>query len=394
VALSIIVSTFPDAAERPRAIGVFQAVLGLSMACGPILGGVMLGAAGWRGIFWINVPVGLVALELAGRLVPESRAPRPRRPDLVGQVLVIVILGSLTSGIIEGPGYGWYSARISGCFALTVAALAVLLAYEPRRPDPMIDLRFFRSVPFAGASVAAICAFAAQSGFLFLSTLYLQDVRGFSPLDAGLHVVPMAAAMACCSLLAGRIVARGRTRAAMLIAGAALTLSCAALSRVSADFPAWELIGAYAMFGVGMGMVNAPITNAAVSGMPREQAGLAGGITSASRQVGQALGVAIAGSVLAARLRGSVHSGFVTASHTAWWVLAGFAYAVLLVGTFATSQWAKATAARGRRKDEGSRAAGPGRAAAGCDFVRDRGTGGSRLAPDACCRHRARWPLR
>jgi EmrB/QacA subfamily drug resistance transporter len=346
VALSIIANTFTDSSERARAIGVWQGIFGLSMACGPVLGGAMVGTVGWRGIFWINIPVGLVALELAGRLLPESRAARPRRADPVGQVLVIVMLGSLTYAIIEGPGSGWYSARIFGMFTLAVAALAVLLAYEPRRRDPMIDLRFFRSVPFAGASVAAICAFAALSGFLFLSTLYLQDVRGFSPLGAGLRVAPMAVAMALCAPVAGRIVAKRGARVPMLAAGAALTLSCAALSRVTGAFPVRDLIGVYAVVGIGCGMVNSPITHAAVSGMPRDQAGLAGGISSASRQVGQALGVAIAGSVLTAQLRGPMRSGFVAASHPAWWVLAGCGYAVLLVGAFATSQWAKATAVR------------------------------------------------
>jgi EmrB/QacA subfamily drug resistance transporter len=352
VAMGIIANNFNDRAERARAIGIWDGVFGLSMAVGPVLGGILVGSVGWRGIFWINVPVALAAITLAGRFVPESRAVRPRRPDPVGQVLVVVMLGSLTYAIIEGPSSGWYSPRIFGFFAVAVAALAVLLAYEPRRAEPLIDLRFFRSVPFAGAAFAAVCATGAMSGFLFLSTLYLQDVRGFSPLSAGLHVAPMAAVMALCAPLAGRIVAKRGARIPMLAAGAALTLSCAALSRVTAVFPAGYLLLAYAVFGVGCGMVNSPITNAAVSGIPREQAGLAGGIASASRQVGGALGVAIAGSVLAVRLHGPMHSGFLSASHVAWWVLAGCGYAVLLVGTFATSQWAKATAVRAAARIE------------------------------------------
>jgi MFS family permease len=262
------------------------------------------------------------------------------------------MLGSLTYAIIEGPSSGWYSTRIFGFFAVAVAALAVLLAYEPRRAEPLIDLRFFRSVPFAGAAFAAVCATGAMTGFLFLSTLYLQDVRGFSPLSAGLHVAPMAAVMALCAPLAGRIVAKRGARVPMLAAGAALTLSCAALSRDTVVFSAGYLLLAYMIFGVGCGMVNSPITNAAVSGIPREQAGLAGGIASASRQVGGALGVAIAGSVVAARMHGPMQSGFVHASHVAWWVLAGCGYAVLLVGTFATSHWAKATAVRAAARIE------------------------------------------
>jgi EmrB/QacA subfamily drug resistance transporter len=345
-AMSIIANTFTDGAERARAIGIWHGVFGVSMACGPVLGGVMVGSVGWRGIFWINIPIGLAAIALAALFVPESRAARARRPDPVGQALVIIMLGSLTYAIIEGPYAGWYSARIFGFFTLAVAALAVLLAYEPRRRDPMIELRFFRSVQFSGAAIAGVCAFAALGGFLFLSSLYLQDVRGFSPLHAGLRIAPMAVTLAICAPLAGRIVAKGRTRIAMLIAGAALTLSCAELSKVTGTFPDRYLFLAYAAFGVGLGMVNEPITYAAVSGMPKDQSGLAGGINSASRMVGLVLGVALAGSVLMAHLHGSMPSGFIAASRPAWWVLAGAGYAVLLVGAVATSNWAKATAQR------------------------------------------------
>jgi EmrB/QacA subfamily drug resistance transporter len=345
-AMSIIASTFTDGAERARAIGMWHAVFGVSMACGPVLGGLMVGTVGWRGIFWINVPIGLAAIALAALLVPESRAARVRRPDPVGQALVIVMLGALTYAIIEGPYAGWYSARIFGFFSLAVAALAVLLAYEPRRRDPMIELQFFRSVQFSGAAIAGVCAFASLGGFLFLSTLYLQDVRGFSPLSAGLRIAPMAATLAICAPLAGRLVAKGRTRIAMLIAGAALTLSCAELSKVTGAFPARYLFLAYAAFGVGLGMVNEPITYAAVSGMPKDQSGLAGGINSASRMVGLVLGVALTGSVLMAHMHASMQSGFIAASRPAWWVLVGTGYGVLLVGALATSNWAKATAKR------------------------------------------------
>ena len=177
-ALGIITNTFTGRAERARAIGVWDGVFGLSMALGPVLGGVLVGTVGWRGIFWANIPVGLAAISLTALFVPDSKAPRSRRADPVGQFLIIVMLGSLAYAIIEGPTHGWYSPEIFGFFAASVAALAMLLAYEPRRAEPMIDLRFFRSVPFAGANLSAVCAIAAMAGFLFLSTLYLQDVRG------------------------------------------------------------------------------------------------------------------------------------------------------------------------------------------------------------------------
>ena len=232
-ALSIITNTFTHPAERARAIGIWDGVFGLSMALGPVLGGVLISSVGWRGIFWANIPVGLAAISLTALFVPDSRSPRTRRIDPVGQVLIIIMLTSLAYAIIQGPGDGWLSPEIFGLFALSAGTLGVLLAYEPRRAEPALDFRFFRSVPFAGANLTAICAIAATAGFLFLSTLYLQDVRGFSALQTGLTLLPMPIVMAVCAPLAGRIMARSGPRVPLVIAGAALTLSSAGLSRLT-----------------------------------------------------------------------------------------------------------------------------------------------------------------
>ncbi len=345
-ALGIITNTFTGPAERARAIGIWDGVFGLSMALGPLLGGVLVGSVGWTGIFWANIPVGLAAISLTALFVPDSRAPRPRRPDPVGQALVIVMLGALAYAIIEGPSQGWRSPVIAGFFALSAAAVTGLIMYEPRREEPLVDLRFFRSVPFAAANLTAICAIAATAGFMFLSTLYLQDVRGLSALQAGLSLLPMPIVMAICAPLAGRMVARNGPRIPMVIAGASITLSTAALSRLTAVTPAVYLACTYALFGVGSGMVNSPITNGVMAGVPRTQAGVASGINSSSRQLGQSLGVAIVGSVLAASLRGPMRTGFTLASHDGWWILAGCGYAVLLLGLIGTSRRARATAAR------------------------------------------------
>jgi len=345
-ALGIITNTFTGPAERARAIGVWDGVFGLSMALGPVLGGALVGAVGWRGIFWVNIPVGLAAISLTALFVPDSRAPRARRPDPVGQGLIIVMLGSLAFAIIEGPTYGWRSPEIFGFFALFVAALAALLAYEPRRQEPMLDFRFFRSVPFTGANLTAVCAIAAMAGFLFLSTLYLQDVRGLSALQAGLSILPMPVVMALCAPMAGRMVARRGPRIPLVIAGAALTLSSAALSRLTGTTDHAYLIITYGLFGIGAGMVSSPITNGVMSGVPKTQAGLASGLNSSSRQLGQSLGVAIVGSVLAASMRGSMRTGFVQASHAGWWILAGCGYVVLLLGLLCNTAWARATASR------------------------------------------------
>jgi EmrB/QacA subfamily drug resistance transporter len=164
VAMSIITNTFTDSRERAQAVGIWGAGFGISMALGPILGGVLVSAVDWRSIFWLNLPVGLAAIALTLRFVPESKAPHPRRFDPVGQVLVIVLLATLTFGIIEAPGLGWTSPVIVAGFAAAAAALVGLLRYEPRREEPLIDLRFFHSIPFASSIVISIAAFASFGG--------------------------------------------------------------------------------------------------------------------------------------------------------------------------------------------------------------------------------------
>ena len=233
VAMSIITNTFTDKTERARAIGVWGGAYGLSMSLGPVVGGLLVNSVGWRGTFWVNIPVGLAAIALTARLVPESRAPRPRRPDPVGQGLIIVMLGSLTYAIIEGPGLGWHAPVIMALFAVAAVALAVFVAYEARRAEPVLDPRFFRSAPFAGSVLTAISATAAVGGFLFLATLYLQDVRGMSALQAGLHMLPMATMMALGAVVSSRILARRGARLPMLAAGVGLAVGGVLLSRLT-----------------------------------------------------------------------------------------------------------------------------------------------------------------
>ena len=346
VAMSIITNTFTDPKERAQAVGVWAAVVGVSMALGPVIGGVLVSSVGWRSIFWINLPVGLAAIVLTFRYVPESRAPKARKVDVPGQVLVIVLLASLTYGIIEAPNKGWGAPVIVGAFAVALAALVALVLQEHRSPEPLIDLRFFRSVPFSGAAITAVAAFATLGGFLFLNTLYLQEVRGFSPLRAGVYTLPMAAMTMVLPPISGRIVGHRGSRVPLVIAGICLTASCAMLSTIGATTSFTWLFAAYVVFGIGFGFVNAPITNAAVSGMPRAQAGVASAIASTSRQVGSTLGVAVVGALLTATLAGSSIHSVATATRSGWLVLTGCGVAVLVVGLVMTTGWARRTADR------------------------------------------------
>lgn len=351
VAMSIITNTFTDPRERARAIGIWGAVVGISMAAGPIIGGLLVESVGWRSIFWINLPVGLAALLLTRRYVPESRAPKARRPDPVGQLLVIALLGSLTYAIIEAP-----TAPVAETLALGGVALAAflgLLRYEPRRAEPLIDLRFFRSAPFSGATVTAISAFAALGGFLFLSTLYLQNVRGLDALHAGLWMLPMALLCFVCAPISGRLIGSRGPRLPLLIAGVAMTASGVLFAAFEAETGDVTLVIGYVLFGLGFGFVNAPITNTAVSGMPRAQAGVAAAIASTSRQIGQTLGVAVIGAVLAAGIGSSSYAdSFVAAARPAWWIVAVCGFAVLVLGAVTTGPWARETAARTAKRLE------------------------------------------
>lgn len=347
VAMSIITSTFTDKTERARAIGVWSATYGLSMSLGPVVGGLLVDSIGWRGTFYVNIPVGLAAIALTARFVPESRAPRPRRPDPAGQALIIVMLGSLTYAIIEGPVRGWHAPVIVALFAVSAAALGTFVAYEARRAEPVLDPRFFRSAPLAGAVLTAISATAALGGFLFLATLYLQDVRGMSAVRAGLHLLPMATMVALGALVSSRILARRGARLPMVAAGVALAAGGVLLSRLTASSGLAPLAVAFVVFGIGGGMVNAPITYTAVSGMPVSQAGVASAIASTSRQIGQVLGIAVTGSILAGSLRGRpLRDGFVAASHADWLLLAAMGVVVAVLGLVTASRWAQGTAAR------------------------------------------------
>jgi EmrB/QacA subfamily drug resistance transporter len=350
VAMSIITNTFTNPKERAQAVGVWAAVVGVSMSLGPVIGGLLVGSAGWRSIFWINLPVGLTAIVLTLRFIPESRAPKARRVDGVGQGLVMVLLASLTYGIIEAPGRGWGSPAIVATFAIAVTALVGLIVWEGRRDEPLIDLRFFRSIPFSGAAIIAVAAFATLGGFLFLNTLYLQDVRGFSPLKAGLCTLPMAAMTMVLPPISGRLVGTRGPRIPLLIAGAALTVSCVMLSRIGPSTSFIWLFAAYVVFGIGFGFVNAPITTAAVSGMPRAQAGVASAIASTSRQVGSTLGVAVVGALLASDLGGAAKLHAALLSHAGWYVLAGCGCVVLVLGQVVTTGWGQRTAERTARE--------------------------------------------
>jgi EmrB/QacA subfamily drug resistance transporter len=344
--MSIVRNTFEDPRERAQAIGVFAAMFGISMALGPVLGGFLVSAISWRPVFVVNLPVALAAMVLAARFVPESRAPRPRRIDPAGQVLVIAALGALTYAIIEGGRVGFDAVGIVILLAVALGCFVALVFYELRRLEPLLEVRFFRSAPFAGASAIAVCLSAALGGFLFMNTLYLQDVRGLSPLHAGLYMLPTAAMMIVVAPISGRLTGRFGARPSMFTGGVAVLASGLMLTGLAPGTSVLFLLGAYAIFGFGFALVSPPIANTAVSGMPPAQAGVASAVATTSRQVGLTLGVAVFGAVAGSGLGGGIGRGFAQATRPGWWIVAALGLAVAALGYLTTTSWARGTARR------------------------------------------------
>jgi EmrB/QacA subfamily drug resistance transporter len=352
VAMAIIANTFPDPAERARAIGVFSSMTGLSLALGPILGGVLVDGFGWRFIFWVNVPIVAAAIVCSALLVPESRAARGRRFDPVGQILVTLVLGSLVYAIIESGRLGWTSPVILGL--LIVAALGALgvLGYEARRADPLLELRLFRSVPFSAAIMTALCALCGFGAFMFVTTLYLQNVRGMSALAAGLSLLPVGVLTVVLAPLTGRVIGVRGPRLPLTVAGAALALGGGASIWLGPATPLPAVLAIYGLYGIFLGTVNAPITNTAVAGMPRSMAGVAASLGSAGRHTGTTLGVAISGTIVGPALtRGG--TAFTGAAHGVWWMVLGLGLGILVLGLLSTGAWALNTAERAAALFEG-----------------------------------------
>jgi len=325
VAMAIVATTFPVPAERARAIGVFGSMSGLALVIGPILGGALVDGLGWRAVFWVNVPIVAVAFVATSLFVPESRAARARRFDPVGQLLVLVVLGSVVYALIESRALGWTSPVILGLFALAALGVAGLLVHEPRRADPLLELRLFSSIAFSSAILMAVLALCGFGIFLFTATQYLQDVRGMTPPAAGLCLIPVGLLVLVLSPRTGRLVGTRGPRLPLVVAGVALAAGGVAAAWLGPATPLPVVLATFALFGVFLGTVNPPITNTAVSGMPASMAGVAASLASTGRQTGTTLGVALAGT-----------------AHGVWWLAGGLGAGLLVLALVGTGRRAAA----------------------------------------------------
>jgi EmrB/QacA subfamily drug resistance transporter len=350
VALAIVTNIFVSPADRARAIGTWAAVSGVGIAAGPLIGGFLIDSLGWRFIFWINVPTGIAVVILTLVFIPESRAASPRELDPVGQVSAIVFLVTLVFVIIELPNLGLTSPLLGMGALVAVVSFVFLILYERRRPQPLVPLSLFRQRTFAVAFSIAILGFLAFNALLFANTLYLQEVRGLPASNAGILTLPLAAATIVAAPLSGRLLAQVGGRRPLVISGVTMCVGSLLLIVLTRTPAVLWLVIPYAVFGVGYGMLNAPINDTAVSDLPDDQAGVAASLISTSKQVGAALGVAIAGAIIAAHPGDPITSAFATRGWIVWSTVAlcGAAILTLALPRKATSSAPSSSADRKR----------------------------------------------
>lgn len=296
--LSILTNVFRDPRERGRAIGVWAGFSGLGIALGPIAGGFLLEHFSWSSVFWVNLPIGITALLLGAFLVPTSRDPRQSRLDPLGALLSIVGLAALLFGIIEGEPKGWGSTEVLAGFAVAIVALGGFVAWELHTDHPMLDLAVFRNARFSAASGTITIVFFALMGSMFLMTQYWQLVHGYSPLDAGVRLLPAAILMMVAAPQSARLVEHFGTKRVVLAGLSLIALGLLLTSFIQAETPYWNVMARFLIMYLGMSMTMAPATESVMGALPREQAGVGSAINDTTRQVGGALGVAIIGSVV------------------------------------------------------------------------------------------------
>jgi DHA2 family methylenomycin A resistance protein-like MFS transporter len=306
--LALVRVSFPDAAARTRAIAVWTAAGGAAVAAGPVVGGVLTQTLGWRSIFFLNLPVGLVALAVTAR-APRC-APRPAPLDLPGQAAAVLALAALTFGVIRAGAAGFGSVSALGALALAAVAALCFLAVESRGAQPMVPLGLFRRAAVGVCTATGFALNLAFYGIVFVISLYLQQVRGLSPLSAGLMFLPMTGCVTAVNLLSGRLTARFGPLPPTVAGQVILLGGMLGLLTVTEQTPTYVLMLLFVPLGIGGGMSVPALTAALFDAIEAQRAGLASGIFNSGRQVGGALGVAVFGALIAGAGAGT--GGFVS----------------------------------------------------------------------------------
>ena len=335
--LSIISATFPPE-QRGAAIGIWAGVSALALAIGPLVGGLLTEHASWSWIFFINVPVGIVAIAASFVLIDESRdTSESQRLDLPGLLTSGIGLFALTYGLIEGNTYGWTSGRILACFAIAVVLLVAFVLLEQHQRVPMLDLALFRDRTFAGANAVMLLVALAMFGVFFFVSLYMQNILGYSAVEAGAAFLPMTVLIVLIAPIAGKASDRFGSRWLMGTGMTLLAIQLFYFSRLGLHESYWKLLPAMLIGGVGMALVMTPSAAAVMSSVRVDKAGVGSAVLNSSRQVGGSVGIALMGAIVAHRAGGrrtpeAFVDGFSTALEVASLIaLAGAVLAIVTV---------------------------------------------------------------
>ena len=329
--LSIIAATFPPK-ERGMAIGIWAGVSALALAIGPLVGGLLTEHLSWHWIFFVNVPVGVVAIAASFLLITESKDETHESLDLPGLATSALGLFALTYGLIEANTYGWTSARIVGSFVVAAVSLASFLVIERRRRAPMLDLTLFRSGTYAGANLAMLLVALAMFGVFFFVSLYMQNVLGYSAVEAGAAFLPMTLIIILVAPIAGKASDRYGSRWLMTIGMVLLGVQLLYLSQLGTDATFWNLLPGFVVGGLGMSMTMTPTAAAATRAVPVHKAGVGSAVLNAMRQVGGSVGIALMGAIVAHEASGRPGlDGFMAGFERALFVAALIAFVGAIV---------------------------------------------------------------
>jgi EmrB/QacA subfamily drug resistance transporter len=311
--LALLVAAFPEPRQRAQAIGLWAGISGVGLAAGPLVGGVLIQLASWPAIFFVNLPIGIVALTLGWPLLSESRNPKAQRIDLPGLVLVTGSLVCLILAFIESSSHGWTSALILGLFSGAAVCLAGFLLVESRVHDPMLPLGLFRNRVFSVANVTGLLVGFAMLGTFFFITQFLQSVQGYTPLEAGLRTLPTTVGIFVISPLAGLLTARLGPRLPIVLGALLAALALLLLLSIEPDTSYTMLWWKICLFGIGLGLMLSPLTAAVLSGTPPQMAGLGSSVNNTSRQVGYSLGEAVLGTFVVQQFTSNITSQLIQA---------------------------------------------------------------------------------
>lgn len=312
--LALLTNVFRDPKERAAAIGIWSAVSGIAVAAGPILGGWLLENFWWGSVFFVNLPVVVVAVLGVVAVVPESRDEHAPGLDRVGLGLSITAVTALVFTIIEAPEWGWSEASTLAGFATAAVLLALFVAWELRVEHPMLPVRIFSNLRFSAASIAVTSAFFALFGFIFVITQYFQLIRGYGPLDAGLRTIPVALAIAVSSVLAPKAVDRMGTTNVVTAGLGLMAVGFAWISTASTVTSYLEIAGQMLVVGTGLGVTTAPATESIMGSLSADKAGVGSAVNDTTRELGGTLGVAISGSVFSSAYSSSLDDSAVVAA--------------------------------------------------------------------------------